>query len=202
MNDISFRISGGFTFIHNWFIDSFMSENPMYSMVYIYAVRLVSEGRECSNKIIADKLDIFESDVVKAWKYWHKKGVITIKDNEIIFKDSLKEEKEAILEQKPVKDKYYNPSDIEKISEGDKNFDELIETIEKLVGRTLSHNNINIVANMYDKMGLPFEVIVLLVQYYGGKSLSYIEKVAISWCEKGINTMELAEKEINSYNVY
>lgn len=200
MSNMSFKISSGFTHIYNWFIDNYMVENPTYSMVYIYALRLVTEGKECSNSIIADKLDIFESDVVKAWKFWHKKGVIAINKNEIEFLDISNNKKDIKL----TKDTYYNPSDIEKIAEKDNNFDELVHTIENLVGRTLSHNNINIIANMYDKMGLPFEVIILLVQYYcgRGKGLAYIEKVAISWCERGINTMELAEQEINSYNIY
>lgn len=199
MDDMIFKYNGGATLLYNWFVDNYMAESPVYSMVYIYALRLVSEGKECNNKIIADKLNIFDSDVVKAWKYWSKKNVIKFEGNIVEFLSQPASETKAI---KASKDVFYNPSDVKKLSESDGNINELLKTVEQLMGRTLSPNNVSIVVNMYDKLGLSYEVIVTLVQYYSGKNLSYIEKVAISWAEKGINTIEKAEEELNSYNVY
>lgn len=43
-------------------------------------------------------------------------------------------------------------------------------------------------------MGLPVDVITMLLSYYKDKPMGYIEKVAIDWSEKEIDTIE---KSIN-----
>lgn len=196
---MSFKLSTGFTHINNNFIDKYMVLSPVYSMVYIYSIRLASEGISAENKDIADKLNIFESDVLKAWKFWEEKGIVKINNNEIEF---LNFEDTVSITYKKAETVFYNPSDVKMLAKEDKNIDQLILTVEKIMGKTLSTNNINIVMNMYDHLRLPYEVIITLVQYYSDKSLSYVEKVAISWSERGITTIEAAEAELNSYSIY
>lgn len=202
MSNIVFKINHSFTYVYNWFIDNYMVESPVYSMVYIYALRLASAGISPSNKLIADKLNIFESDVVKAWNYWADKKIISFKDNVIEFYNLDNKPQNNDVAYKASNDVFYNPSDIDNLAKNDKNIDSLITIAEKIMGKTLSPNNINILVNIYDKLGLPFEVIITLMQFYSDKSLAYIEKVAISWADKGINSMEKAENELNRYSVY
>lgn len=200
MSNINFKLDIGFTCIYNEFIDKYMVLSPIYSMVYIYAARLACQGIAADNKIIADKLNIFESDVVKAWQFWQEKGIVKINDGCIVLL-SLNSSFDP-QDIKPSKDIFYNPSVINKLSKNDKGVDQLIKTVEKIIGKPLSPNNLNILMNIYDKMGFTYDVIITLVQYYSDKPLSYIEKVAISWAEKGITTLEQAEGELNSYSVY
>ncbi len=201
MNNIRFKLDTGFTCIYNEFIDKYMVLSPVYSMVYIYAVMLACKGISAENKNIADKLNIFESDVVKAWDFWQEKGVVRIENNCIIFVN-LNSSACSNSDIKSSKDVFYNPTVINSLADKDKNIDQLIESVEKIIGRTLSPNNLNILMNIYDKMGFTYDVIITLVQYYSDKPLSYVEKVAISWAEKGITTLEQAEDELNSYNIY
>lgn len=206
MNNISFKLNTGFTYISNEFIDKYMVLSPVYSMVYIYGARLACQNISATNKDIAEKLNIFESDVVKAWKFWQNKGLIKYENNSVTFCDlSALSEAAPTSEIKTVKktkNVFYNPTDINKLSENDKNIKQLISSAEKIIGKTLSPNNTNILMNIYDNMGLSYEVIITLIQYYSDKPLSYIEKVAISWSEKGITTIEQAEAELNSYGIY
>ena len=71
------------------FIDKFMLEldNPVFGLVYILGQRYSSSGVEISNGEIAKKLDILESDVVRAWKYWKEKGIVDFSEdmNDIEF---------------------------------------------------------------------------------------------------------------------
>lgn len=197
MSNINFKINTDATMLYNWFIDDYMVLSPVYSMVYIYGLRLASGSQEANNSIIAQKLNIFESDVVKAWEFWKEKGIVNIDGNTIEF---LNINKASTV--KKAKTSYYNPDEVKRLSQEDKSLDQLITSVEKIIGRTLSHNNINIVTNMYDGLRLPYEVIITLISYYSDKNLSYIEKIAISWAEKGIVTIEQAEEELNSYSVY
>lgn len=206
---MNFVLDGGSTSVYNWFIDNFMAENPTFSVVYIYTLRLLSEGKECSNKIIADKLNILESDVVKAWKYWEKKSVVRIEDDRVIILNSVRSDTDNNTDnsdktKKKPKRKFYSPEIIDDLIKNDKDLNDLLKTVERIVGRTLSPNNADIVTYMYDFLQLPFGVIVTLVNYYHSKekNLPYMEKVAISWAERGINTIEKAEKEVDSFNDY
>ena len=53
--------------------------------------------------------------------------------------------------------------------------------------------------SFYDWLGLPMEVIELLLSYCtasGHTGMRYIEKVAIGWAEEGVNTVEKAAEYI------
>ncbi len=54
------------------FINKYMiSANATYVKVYLYGLAKCYEGEEdISNAAIAEALDILETDVNKAWRYW------------------------------------------------------------------------------------------------------------------------------------
>lgn len=66
---------------------------------------------------------------------------------------------------------------------------------EKFTGKTLSRTDVNSLLYIYDTLGFDSELIEYLLEYCisnGHKSMRYIEKVAVSWAEEGINTVSLA----------
>ena len=77
---MSFKIDNASTPIPNIFIDKYMLSAPYtYSIIYIYSYRNCFAGNgNISNTQIANKLDILESDVIKAWKFWSDKGIVSI----------------------------------------------------------------------------------------------------------------------------
>lgn len=63
----------------------------------------------------------------------------------------------------------------------------------------LSQQDMSLLFSFYDWLGLPMEVIELLLSYCtasGHTGMRYIEKVAIGWAEEGVNTVEKAAEYI------
>ena len=61
------------------FINKYLPQaNPTHVMVYVYALGLCYSNKQSDNASIAEALDILESDVIKAWKYWVKKGLVSL----------------------------------------------------------------------------------------------------------------------------
>ncbi len=80
-------------------------------------------------------------------------------------------------------------------------FNTLIDYIEDKLGCTMKLSDLQTPAFIYEQLGLPVELIRFLYDYCifkDKKNNSYIEKVAISWTEKGIDTVEKARAEVFS----
>lgn len=212
---IKLQVNSRTTAIDNEFIDRYMNrpDSAVFSLIYIYALRCAIAGIGIENKVIADKFQILESDVVKAWRYWEKEGILALHKNKgeyIIeflnigyIEESVKKEAAAtaipkmIIETKPT----YNPRDISKYSQSNPEVQELFGMAQVLLGKTLSSNDLSTLFGLYDWLGLSLEVIAVLLTYCGKnrKPMRYIEKTAIDWVEKGINTSEDAENYLNMY---
>ncbi|SDI39337.1 DnaD and phage-associated domain-containing protein [Pseudobutyrivibrio sp. 49] len=90
MADIMLHTTGstGFTCVSNTFIDDFMKDaNGEYVKVYLYLLRcLTRDGFEFSISQLADCLDHTEKDVMRAFTYWEKVGLLRLEyssDNEL-----------------------------------------------------------------------------------------------------------------------
>jgi DnaD/phage-associated family protein len=74
---LSIKTKEPYTVISNNFIDNHMRDaNPTFSVVYIYMIRLSQNNEDVTAETIADALNLLESDVIKALKYWEKAGVL------------------------------------------------------------------------------------------------------------------------------
>lgn len=73
----------GATIISNRFIDEYMNEaNDAQLKVYLYLVRMLNANLETSVQDIADRFNHTEKDVLRAFVYWEKKGLLTLDYNE------------------------------------------------------------------------------------------------------------------------
>lgn len=75
----------------------------------------------------------------------------------------------------------------------------LMQESDNILGRMTSNADKCTLLMMNEYDGLPVEVIIMLLQYLkdiGKTNMKYIEKVAASWGDNEITTVELAEKEI------
>lgn len=78
-----------FTKISNRFIDEYMADaNGSYVKIYIYLLRCISdshntssEGLEFALSAMADRLEYTEKDILRALRYWAKKGVLEFAQN-------------------------------------------------------------------------------------------------------------------------
>ena len=98
----------------------------------------------------------------------------------------------------------YSPSQITQLSESeDVKF--LFNTIELYLERFLTQDDIQLVLYIYESIGFSKELIIHLYDYCiskNKKSNAYIEKVALSWAEAGIDTVEKAEQATIVYESY
>lgn len=64
----------GGTLLPNAFVDYYMIKaNGEYVKVYIYLLRMVSNGQKFNISCLADLLELTERDICRALKYWKKK---------------------------------------------------------------------------------------------------------------------------------
>jgi len=97
----------------------------------------------------------------------------------------------------------YSPNDITDTLNDDNKFKQLSEDVSRKLGKILSNHELKVLLGIYNWLGLPAEVISILVVYcideqirrFGhGKppTLRSIEKTAVQWEKQGLITAELA----------
>ncbi|MEZ3488257.1 MAG: DnaD domain protein [Lachnospiraceae bacterium] len=84
-----------------------------------------------------------------------------------------------------------------------KEFKELLFVAEQYLCKTLSSADIDKITYFYDTLHMSAELIEYLIEYCvenGHKSMHYIQKVALSWCEQKITTVAAAKSGTVLYN--
>lgn len=154
---------------------------PLYVSIYLMTQAL--EGADAAK--IAEKLNILESDVVRAWQYWQERETTKTLDST---------QPRVYLEQRP-------EYGVAELSEYMKHQDmkELLQTAQRKLGKPMTQQDISMIFGFYDWLGFPLDLIEVLLSYCvsdGFKGMRYIEKVAMAWAEEGINTVEKAAQYI------
>ena len=170
------------------------SANGAYVKVYLMALALGVKSEEMSTAEMAGKLNLLESDVVNALEYWNKLGALKYSREQVSFGFDVSE----VQESKPQK------KDMEEIRGAMTENPELADLCtlsQEILGKTLRNKDIETLYWFYDELGLSPEVITMLLEYCVSKdkrNMNYIEKVAISWHENGIVTIDAADRFINN----
>jgi DnaD/phage-associated family protein len=90
----------------------------------------------------------------------------------------------------------YGEKEISKKSQSNPEIKFLLETVPDLLGRLISPSECSSLVYLYDGAGLPADVIIMIVEYCvasGKGNMRYIQKMALSWADEGIDTHEKAE---------
>ena len=105
----------------------------------------------------------------------------------------------------------YTERDVLDAMDADQSFRGLYGEIQRLLGRNLNTEELKIILSFVRYLGLPGEVICVLVSYcrdrarqkgsYRNPSLRSIEKEAYHWAEQGIDTLEEAAAYIHNQNL-
>lgn len=218
------------TLINNLFIDSYMpSANGDYVKVYIYVLRLVlSNQMTFTTKDLAKQLQLIESDVIRALKYWNELQVleVTIEDDEVkeVGLLSLERPEEKLVaksadtkskktptdnkkkvKKQPVKIHHkpeYTMEEMAMMTEQD-DFKQLLYITGKYLGKNLTQTDVNTLLGFIDHYGLSYEVVEYLIEHCangGHRHMNYIEKVAIDWADRQIHTIEQAKAYTEKFN--
>ncbi|MEG2537867.1 MAG: DnaD domain protein [Hydrogenoanaerobacterium sp.] len=92
-----------------------------------------------------------------------------------------------------------NPAEVLEMSKHNSELKTLLDETEASLGKTLSSADISTLASLYDWAGIKIDVLLTVMEYCkqkGKTNLRYVEKVALNWQEKGIDTFEKAERYI------
>lgn len=192
------------------FINKYMiSANATYVKVYLYGLAKCYENEaDVSNAAIADALDILETDVSKAWRYWKKVGLVHSEGKGTLVFDAMplpqkKEEGERENTQTAeTEEKGKTPSmkEIFKAMDINPKMKETVSMAEHLLKKTLSQKEIATLYTFMQSYSMTQEMVLVLLEYcvtLDKISFSYIEKVAESWYEQGIKTLDEATKVLN-----
>ena len=159
---------------------------PLY--VSVYLMTLATGGTAGA---VAKKLGTTETDVLYAWGYWKGKGYL----QETEEKKEKQEQQKLISSARPE----YSPAELAVYMQKSESMKKLFQSAQQKLGKMLNHNDMSLLFSFHDWLGLPVDVIELLLSYCtanGHCGMRYIEKVALGWAEEGINTEDKAVEYI------
>lgn len=188
------------------FIEKYMiGTNAHFVVIYLYILKKYLNKEKINLNIISEKLDILESDIIKALNYWNDINVISydktnMNEININFLD-LKESQinNIIPEQKKLS---YTDDEISIYSQKEE-IQQLFRVAEKKLAKTLSYQDRKILITLYDSYGISMEILAILFTYCmekGKCNFNYIEKVAIDWCENNIDSVEKVEAYLKVFD--
>lgn len=187
------------------FADKYMpSANAVYVKVYIYALRSSFDtGYEITIESIASKLNILESDVINAFEYWKQVGIVEFKKTKLGYEIEFLScaESDAIVEKKAHATPKYAAKDVTRCIKESDDMKNMYQIAQGILNRPLSTTEITTLYSMYDWLGLPREVVLMILEHcaqIGKTNMRYIEKVAVSWSEKGIDTLDKAKAHLRA----
>ncbi|MCI9216441.1 MAG: DnaD domain protein [Dorea sp.] len=204
------HIQSDTTVLKNEFIDKYMTKaNGEYVKVYLLLLRhLNAPSGTLTISKIADILDHTEKDVIRALNYWKRQGLLEYENQ-----PDAKAQTKAHPQAKPqaqtkssaspeTKPPASDVSDIRQYKSR-KEFKELLFVAEQYLGKTLSGTDVDTITYFSDTLHMSTDLIEYLIEYCvenGHKSMHYIQKVALSWHERRITTVDEAKAGTLTYN--
>ncbi len=174
------------------FIDKYIDRFPAeHSGIYLYCVKN-SAIKDIDTKEVASVFNKNENDILALFNYLAILDITEAKGNFIVIKGSVSEGTPIGLIKRP---EYY-PEEIDGAKKANPEVKFLLEKAQTMLGKMLTHKDIETIYCFYDFYRLPVDVILFLIDFCISRNkrrMSYIEATAINWAENGINTIEKAK---------
>ncbi|MGL6174254.1 MAG: DnaD domain protein [Cellulosilyticaceae bacterium] len=210
--------------IPTWFIKDYMpSALGGYVKVYLYLMAVYTSRQDLNLEDVANSLDMLYSEVISALKYWDSVSVLKFKtlseeNFEIdLFFDIPNPSKKVISKPAPstslpINKTYlkqtrpnYSLEELNIYKAEDKSITQLFLVSEQYLGRLLSSSDQQVLFGLYDWLHMPLDLIEYLIEYCASNNhtnIRYIEKVAISWVDSGILSVDLAKSRVTNDKKY
>lgn len=142
---------------------------------------------------LKNALSLSEDEIESHFSFWMKVGVLFFAGGRYYIERPKVSTADLMR---------YSASSVSSRLQQDEGLRFLYARAEETLKKPLTAEDSSVILSMTDWLGLPAEVVALLVEYYGseGKSLKTMHKIAAEWAEKGIVDYEQAEKEIERAN--
>jgi len=204
--------------IENIFIDTYMpTADGNYVKVYLLGYKFACDPEACanfSNEKIARDLNMLLSDVLKAWDYWEKSGIIKKhhlnKDEKDAFTVEFLNLKQLVIDNSymPItsngatyQHKNFSPSDLNEALR-DEQIRDMFHSIQQLMCRPLSPSeSLQYLEWLYDyKMspGVIEEAFKYSIEKRGIKNINYVNKIITSWYDRNITSIEKLQEHLET----
>lgn len=210
------RFQGNTTLIENEFIDNYMAKaNGEYVKVYLLLLRhLNNPCISLSIGQMADFLENTERDILRALKYWEKEGLLTLEYDEsgnVVGLEVGHVTRQASSPSPTAVSNITDPAPASprpvlsrpSPSKNRKELKQILFIAEQYLGKTLTRTDVDMITYFYDTLGFSADLIEYLIEYCvenGHKSMHYIQKVALSWADEHITSVEQARTTSALYN--
>lgn len=213
------------TVLDNEFIDHYMVRaNGEYVKVYLLLLRHMNQSSGyLSVSELADLLECTEKDILRALRYWKSEGLLDYLDDtpddpspkstalSPAASSGLHDVQSGYMTSSIPADSVSDSAALASTTNIQQyrsrkeraEFKELLFVAEQYLGKTLSATDIDQITYFYDTLNMSAELIEYLIEYCvenGHKSMHYINKVALSWHEENITTVNLAKTSSFLYN--
>lgn len=174
--------------------------NADFIKFYLYAKYLADKnGSFPSPEVLAKDLDLTFDRTKFILDFWVSRDEIIKTGNSYSFPNTkLKKtpSAKAPINTKKVSRPSYSMKEIDTVAATNKSISGLFYQAETVLNKILSQSDMEMLYSFVDWLGLPVEVITMLLSYASKKGKTgrrYLETVAIDWAERGIDTFEAAE---------
>jgi DnaD/phage-associated family protein len=200
------------TSVPNVIIDGHLTRaNPEFIIVCLYILRWKDElpHEKYNAEKIAEVLNLNVKTVTDALIYWASAGFTLINGDNGVYQNKIKnnvtnENIRIVTVPKMENRPSYAVAEIEKYANSTDDVRFMFQMAERIYGKALTYNDMNLLLAFYDWLALPVSVIEVLLDYCvtnGKRSSRYMEKVALNWADNGITTVDEAEAYIKLFNV-
>ncbi len=192
------------TSVENLFINEYMAAAPGdFVKVYLFAQMYADLGQEITNEEIAKYLSMEHEDVLRAWTYWEKMGVIRKIRRESA--DKFDYDVEFVL----LKEQFYGDKESKRpvgldqsmqAAMGDKEIQEMFQAIEKASGSVLSGTEMLEIVSWINDFNATPEVIAYGYAYCVKRkktNIKYIAAVINGWTQRGFRDVAAVEKYLS-----
>ena len=202
-----------FVHVPTWFIMDYMPKALNgYSKVYLYLLALCTSSATPSFSLeeVAKNLNMLYSEVLQALHYWNTEGVIAFQEEAEADYGLTFFQTKPLVKVAPTQPPFsktiisssrpeYRTEEINIYVASNPSVTNLFKIAEEYLGRLLTISDQKILFSLYDWLHMPFELIEYLIEYCASTNskvtMRYIEKVAISWVDEGITTLEEAKEK-------
>ena len=192
------------TNVENMFINEYMATAPgEFVKVYLFALMYADLGLELTNEEIARHLSMNHEEVLNAWTYWEKMGLIRKQfkrpEDKFNYDVEFVVLKEQLYGEKESKKPYAADSKVQAFM-ADKEIQDMFEAIERISGRVISGTEMMEVLSWINDFHAAPEVIVYGYSYCvqkKKKNIKYIAAVINQWTNEGLRDVLSVEKYLS-----
>lgn len=184
------------------FIDKYVRfTDSEYLRMYLYILRTARDGDVPNTSEIAKALDMTPAKVEFILEYWASRGELIYENGKyrVGGGEGSISKSGAVQRIKSTKPSY-SQAEIDAVISRNRHISGMMYQAETILNKVLTASDIEMLFSFNDWLGLPVEVIMMLLSYAAKKGKTtkrYLETVAIDWAEKGIDTFEAAESYIS-----